>query len=192
MKKTMKNMKKGGAYSSLGRSPFGGPPLGRPTGVDIESQSRQPNVNREDYFRQLQSQSFNQRVPPQQPLGKPVPQSINQSKSVVNTNTDLYKIEDELKDFFLDTTETIIIWIVLIILTMVKVVLSIQDKVSVMIILKDIIMAICVFIIYRCSKKEMDCGVFPLLLLAIFFIYLIHYIITHFINKNKKKEEKEK
>ena len=109
----------------------------------------------------------------------------------MNTNAD-FKIEDELKDFFLDTTETIIIWLVLLILTMFKVVLSIQDKVSFMIVLKDIIMAICVFIIYRCSKKEMDCGVFPLLLLAIFFIYLIHYIVSHFINKNKKKRGKEK
>ena len=111
---------------------------------------------------------------------------------VPNKDADSYKIGDELMDFFLDKNETIIILLVLVTLTMVKIVLSIQDKVSFMIVLKDIIMAVCVFIIYRCSKKEMDCGVFPLLLLAIFFIYLIHYIVSHFIHKNKKKEEKKK
>ena len=110
----------------------------------------------------------------------------------MNTNADSYKIEDEIKDFFFDTNETIIIWLVLLTLTIVKIVLSIQDKVSFIIILKDIIMASCAYTIYRCSKKGKECDVFPLVLLGIFFIYLIHYIVSHFINKKKKKEEEEK
>ena len=184
----MKNMKKGGSLK------FGSPSIERSNMPD-RGMSGMPRRSMSGMHNPVMS-NMSGMGGPGMPVRNPFMQSTSNPAIRSMDNKTQVDIEGQVSNknnndnLLPQDSETIAVGVVLLILTIFKVVLSILDKLSFMIILQDFIMAVCVFMIFSCGQEGDKCNIFRLVLLGVFIVYCIHYIASHFINKNKKKDEK--